>query len=136
MSKPRISEKEKIVLRNTAKDELLRMEMVLTDHATIQTLDSFKNKYNTCETVYKVILAEHQKNKNRNADKKILKVDMRQVPYVLEFAGYSFNKELLSKLFGSDETSAKKLRDAVTHGIDEKAASEIVRIYGYIPVRN
>ena len=53
---------------------------------------------------------------------------MRQVPYALEFAGYSFDKDLLNALFGAKSnkgTTVKKLRDAVTHGFNKDAINEI-----------
>lgn len=139
MSAPKISEQEKIVLRNIANKELKRLELCFTDQGTVQLLDSFKNKFNICETVYKVILAEHQKRKGKS-NTTYLKVNMTQVPYVLSFAGYSFDRTLLSKLFGGKPSAngktVKNLRDATTHGIDEKAVAEIVarkeELFGYM----
>ena len=64
---------------------------------------------------------------------------MTQVPFALSFAGYSFEKELLNELFGSSSKkgmTVKKLRDAVTHSIDEKATKEIFdrkeELFGYM----
>lgn len=54
---------------------------------------------------------------------------MKEAPHALSFAGYDFNRELLNDLFGSasqKEMTAKKLRDAVTHGINQKAVDEII----------
>lgn len=66
-------------------------------------------------------------------------VDMRQVPNALKFAGYDFDKELLVELFGSSSQkgeTVKKLRDKITHGIDETAAEEIItrkdELFGYM----
>ena len=64
---------------------------------------------------------------------------MTQVPFALAFAGYNFDKELLNELFGSSSQkgmTVKKLRDAVTHSIDEKAVKEITdrqnELFGYM----
>ena len=65
MSAPKITEQEKKILRNNAKTELERLEAYLADQCTVQLLDKFKNKFNICESVYKVILAEHQKRKGK-----------------------------------------------------------------------
>lgn len=128
MSKRTITPGEQRTLRDKAKAELLRLEKIMNDSETVQMLDDFKNKFNLCETVYKVVLQErlYWKGKTPNGQ---LKVDMRQAPQTLSFAGYTFEKALLTELFGSKsavgQNTVKKLRDAVTHGVDDKAVEEI-----------
>lgn len=138
MSAPKISEQEKRILRNNAKIELERLEAYLTDQNTVELLDSFKNKFNICETVYKVILAEHQRRKGK-PDTTYLKVYMTQVPHALSFAGYTFERTLLNELFGASSKKGKTvkiLRDETTHGINEKALTEIIsrkdELFGYM----
>lgn len=138
MSAPKITEQEKQILRNNAKTELERLEACLSDQGTVQLLDEFKNKFNICESVYKVILAEHQKRKGKPASA-YLKVYMTQVPYALDFAGYTFDRTLLNELFGASSEkgkTVKKLRDETTHGINEKAVLEIAsrkdELFGYM----
>lgn len=138
MSSPKISEQEKQSLRSRAKAELERLESCLMDQSTVQLLDAFKNQFNVCETVYKVILAEHQKRKGK-LDTSFLKVKMTQVPHALKFAGYDFDRILLNELFGASSKkgkTVKKLRDETTHGINEKAVEEIVarkdELFGYM----
>ena len=126
MSTKKITEQEKIQLRANAKTEVERLENILGNAQTVQLLNVFKNKFNICETAYKVILAEHQRRKGKDPNN--LKLYMTQVPHALAFAGYNFEKELLNDLFGANSTkgmTAKKLRDAVTHGVDQKAVDEI-----------
>ena len=86
MSAPKITEQEKKALRNNAKTELERLEACLADQRTVQLLDEFKNKFNICESVYKVILAEHQERKGKQVTS-FLKVDMTQVPHALILRG-------------------------------------------------
>lgn len=138
MSTPKITAQEKLALRNSARAELERLETCLSDDDTVQLLDSFKNEFNICETVYKIILIKHQNCKKRNISN-FPKIDMRQVPHVFNFAGYNFDKNLLNNLFGvhsNNGSSVKKLRDAVTHGIDAKAVEEIENrkdeLFGYM----
>lgn len=54
---------------------------------------------------------------------------MKQAPHALAFAGYDFDKELLAKLFGAEEKigsrSVKKLRDSLTHSMNDKAVNEL-----------
>lgn len=138
MSSIKISPESQKKLRNNAKAELTRLETIHANIDTIQLLDEFKNKFNICESVYKVVLKEHQLSKGKT-DTNYLKLIMTQVPFALSFAGYSFRKELLNELFGSSSKkgmTVKKLRDAVTHGIDEKAVKEISdrkeELFGYM----
>lgn len=138
MSAPKITEQEKKALRNNAKTELKRLEACLADQRTVQLLDEFKNKFNISESVYKVMLAEHQKRKGKQVTS-FLKVDMTQVPHALNFAGYSFERTLLNELFGASSPkgkTVKKLRDETTHGINEKVVKEIIarkdELFGYM----
>ena len=134
MSAATITEHQKLVLRNKAKAELLRLETYLSNQSTVQVVDAFKNKFNLCETVYKIILAKYIKQKNKSKDS--LKITMKQVPAALKFAGDTFHNALLSEIFGSSSTSIKKLRDATTHGIKKKAVEEIIsrkdELFGYM----
>ncbi len=75
-----------------------------------------------------MVLHEHQ-IRTKGKIQGQLKLDMRQVPYAMQFAGYMIDKNLLNRLFGAENTkgkrSAKKLRDAVTHGVEQAAVDEI-----------
>ncbi len=141
MSKPKITEEEKKKLRDSAKAELERLEAIYSDEEVTKLLDDFREKYNLCESVYKVILAEHQKVKGHK-ETDYLKVTMQQVPHALKFAGYGFDKALLTEIFGAKSQkgktvhTVKKLRDAVTHGIAIEAVQEITdrkeELFGYM----
>lgn len=138
MSSIKISPEIQRNLRNNAKAELTRLESIQNNIETIKLLDEFKNKFNICESVYKVVLKEHQISKGKT-DTNYLKLIMTQVPFALSFAGYSFEKDLLNELFGSSSKkgmTVKKLRDAVTHGINEKGVKEISdrkeELFGYM----
>lgn len=133
-----LTDSEKQKLRNSAKLELQRLENVLLDESTVQLIDEFKNRYNICETVYKILLSEYYKAKGEKP-KGYLQVDMVQAPAALKFAGYTFDKESLNELFGSKSKkgkTVKKLRDATTHGIDKNAVKEILErkeeLFGYM----
>lgn len=139
MANLRISDEDKKALRNTAKSEIERLEYILQQTEDIKVLDAFKNRFNVCESAYKIILAEHQKRKGK-AVTTHLKIDMRQVPSALTFAGYIFEKQLLTDLFGAKASTkgrtAKQLRDGTTHNIDEDMVNEIVtrkdELFGYM----
>lgn len=122
-----ITEEEKIELRNRAKVEMERLEKILSDKETAELLDRYKNRFNLCESVYKVVLREHQ-IKTKGKAPTYLKINMTQAPYAMAFAGYDIDRELLNRLFGAkcvEGQTAKKLRDAVTHGLNQRAIDEI-----------
>ncbi len=124
----KISVDEQIALRGRAKSELDRLETIMNNRQIMELLDRFKNKFNLCESTYKVVLAEHQvKTKGRLPSQ--LKLDMTQAPFAMAFAGYIIDRDLLNRLFGAKcdrGRTAKKLRDAVTHNLEQKAIDEIV----------
>ena len=128
MALTQLDETQKLSLRNRAKDELIRIEKLVADKDKKKLIDDFKEKFSICEIVYKVILEEHQFNKTgKHSD--YLKVTMKQAPHAFAFAGYDFDKELLTKLFGAEEKigsrSVKKLRDSLTHSMNDKAVNEL-----------
>lgn len=126
----KFSENQKINLRNRAKAELERLEKIYMNESNKILIDEFKNKFLMCEYIYKIILEEHQKCKGKDIESRYLKIYMTQVPYALKFAGYNFEKNLLSQLFGPEERigkkSAKKLRDALTHNPNNVNIEELV----------
>lgn len=112
MKNAKISVDEQRKIRVSAKSELELLEKIQGDSTTILLLDSFKNKFNICETVYKVILQKHQDSKGK-PDNGYLKVMMTQVPYALSFAGYTFNKDVLNELFGASAKKVQQLKNCV-----------------------
>ena len=54
---------------------------------------------------------------------------MTQVPHALNFAGYTYDKHLLTNLFGGEDRvgrrTVKKLRDALTHSMSKSAVEEL-----------
>lgn len=129
MPKVKISEKEKRSLRNKAKAELNHMEQVLADDNKREVLDEFKNKFNVCETVCKIILKRYLKEKGEKSTDQP-KLYMSQIPAAFALAGYDFEKNLFTKLFGSENKrgnkAAKMLRNAVTHGLKMEDVDEIM----------
>ena len=97
-----LSSEEQLRLRNKAKTELERLEAVYSEEETKEKINKFKEKFGVCEIVYKVILEDHQYNKTGKHSER-LKVDMKQAPYALDYAGYDFDKDLLTHLFGAEE---------------------------------
>lgn len=134
-----LSSEEKLALREKVKSELKRLEVVYAEDETREKIHTFKEKFGICEIVYKVVLDDHQFNKTGKHPER-MKVAMTQVPYALAYAGYDFDRNLLTQLFGAEEKigrrSVKKLRDALTHSLTQKAVDELVdreeELHGYM----
>lgn len=128
-----------LALRNRARAELMRLEGIFSNEKEKQMIDNFKDKFSICEIVYKVILEDHQYNKH-GIHKDRLRVSMVEAPYALKYAGYDFDKDLLSNLFGSKKDkgsrSVKVLRDLLTHKINRQAVDELRKreseLHGYM----
>lgn len=130
---------KQFALREKAKSELERLEDVYSDDVKREKIQRFKEKFGICEIVYKVILDDHQFNKTGKHPER-MKVDMTQVPYALTYAGYDYDKNLLINLFGREDRkgrrSVKKLRDSLTHSMNQNAIDELLdreaELYGYM----
>ncbi|MBO5609492.1 MAG: hypothetical protein J5929_03810 [Eubacterium sp.] len=121
----KISEKEKSNLKRKTYNELLRLENIINNTDDISKINLFKNYFNVCESVYKVVLKRLTDKKDKD-----LKLDMREIPAAMKYAGYIVDINLLKRLFGSKKlngkNTAKLLRNSVTHGINERAVIEIL----------
>ena len=128
MALTKLDDEQKLSLRNRAKGELVRIENLIAYDDKKRMIDDFKEKFSECEIVYKVILKDHQFNKKGQYEER-LTINMKQAPHVLAYAGYDFDRDFLAKLFGSEgkigSRSVKKLRDALTHSMDDKAVKEL-----------
>ena len=70
MGKVKLSSDEQKTLRKKTKAELNRIEKILTNNENLQLLNDFKNKFNLCETVYKIVLKEYKKKNSGTTIKK------------------------------------------------------------------
>ena len=119
-----LSAEDQLALRNKAKAELERLEGTLADEKLKKKIDDFKDKFSVCEIVHK--------------DR--LQFSMKEAPHALTYAGYDFDRNLLSNLFSGEDhigkRSVKKLRDALTHRVSKSAVEELEKreseLYGYM----
>lgn len=134
-----LTEEEQLILRNKAKAELERLETELSDLETKKMIDNYKEKVSLCEIVYKIIFNEHQFKKTGEHPQR-MQIKMTQVPHALNFAGYTYDKHLLTNLFGGEDRvgrrTVKKLRDALTHSMSKSAVEELrsreQELHGYM----
>lgn len=134
-----LSEEEQLKLRKKAKDELVRLEKAYSNRILREKINEFNNRFEVCEIVYKVILGSYQYAKTGQRQNRLL-ISMKQVPHALNYAGYDFDRDLLSHLFGSEEKvgirTVKKLRDSLTHSANQNAINELIEreeeLFGYM----
>lgn len=128
----RLNADQKKKLQEKAKAELTRLENLYSSKDTAKMIENYKSKYTICEIIYKIFLADYLRNNNKKSSK-YLKVAMTQVPYTLSYAGYDFDYDFLSKIFGSStksgETTAKTLRDNLTHQMKTSSINELKSRY-------
>ena len=138
--KPLTSE-EQLSLRNNAKSEWIRLRDLQADEDALKRIERFKTRFGFCETVYKVLLDEYlYRKEGKRIDPREMGVTMLQAPYALNYAGYDYDRNLLSKLFSSNDTvgkrSAKMIRNHLTHGMKQSAVDEFLareqELYGYM----
>ena len=126
-------------LRGRVKTELERLEAIYSDEVAREKISKFKEKFGICEMVYKVVFADYELSRTGTRPER-MKITMKQAPSALSYAGYDFDRVLLTKLFGAEERigrrSVKKLRDALTHALKQSAIDELMareeELYGYM----
>ena len=134
-----LNEKEKKALREKAKAEYKRLLSIQNDLATLKMINGFNNKFLICEVIYKVILEEYQCSRTGKRSS-VFKIHMNQVIPALSFAGYNFDKALLTPVFGTEKgvgkRTVKSLRDALTHEVSKSAVDELYdrnkELHGYM----
>ncbi|MCR5349351.1 MAG: hypothetical protein K6E20_00005 [Acholeplasmatales bacterium] len=124
----KLSEEEQKKIRNLAKSELERLELIESDSETTKLVDEFKRKFNMCEVIYKVVLKKHQNDINNNTTD-IFRLIISQVKPAMEYAGYKYDDTLMRQLFSTNtkvgERTVKSIRDALTHKMSNSAIDEL-----------
>ena len=128
--KVEIDKDEQYLIRKKIDETIKKMKRQLSDAKVTAIIDRFKNIYNICETSYKCALQEYRKKLDKSIKEQDLKIDMREAPAVLKSIGYAFEKNFLKKLFGGNDkelVSLKKIRNNVTHGLNDKYIDILVK---------
>lgn len=111
------------------------MESIFEPPEHNEKINTFINKFVVCEQIYKIAFC-------RVKGQKCDKIREDTVEVVFKNLNYSFSKDLLKNIFGSEKhsnkRSAKKLRDLFLHEINSSAIKEITTRYdeliGYMDV--
>ena len=94
---------------------------------------AFIDKFTLCDMSCKVVIEHYKKIKKRENEEIKLLLDMRVIPFAMQTCGYSFDRNLLNKVFGGSRSfikkgskSAKKLRDGIVHAMNEDDLKEMM----------
>ena len=119
--------------RKQATKRLRKIENALMDAQLVSAKNAFIEKFTCCEILYKSMLADFKKEKGSCVDEKNLKIDMKELPSVIRYAGLSIDKnKVLDPLFSSsgqyikrNKKSAKQLRNAIVHKLSVEDMEEV-----------
>ena len=128
----KIKTEEQLEIRNKAKQKYLEAKEIFDHNDIKEKLDMIKNQFELCEILYKEVFKIQQyKEKNKIVDR--CKIDMRQVPSAMNYAGYVIDHDLLTKIFGGEDhvgkRSVKKVRDGLTHDLKKSYVKEAIDRY-------
>ena len=128
-----MSKKQK---RAVAEKILFQKEEYLKTNDKLRCRYQFLEKFTLCEICCKAILKEYKKNNKTFSSEKNLKLDMREIPAALKFAGYSIEEEILRLIFAGSGNytkrgckSAKQLRNGIVHNLSESDIEEVCKRY-------
>lgn len=113
------SEKIKIEV----KEHILRAEKI--KQKDMKLIEQFRTKFTICESAYKIM----EQRIGNLKERKNIRLNLRRIKPNIIKLNYDINEELLDKLFGSNgkrgSKSIKKLRDALTHDVNQKDIDEV-----------
>ena len=116
-------------VRGKAVQTITSLEAILGNKDDVDLMNSFKNRFNICESAYKTVLHEYLHDKSVTHKVQNLKLDMRQIPHALSCFGYNADSDLLRRLFSSrainGKKTAKMLRNEMTHNVSRAALTEL-----------
>lgn len=131
-----MSKKQK---RVAAVKALAQKEEYLKMNDKLRCRYQFLEKFTLCEICCKAILKEYKKNNKTYSSETNLKLDMREIPAALKYAGYSIDEALLSIIFAGSgnfkkrgSKSAKQLRNGIVHNLCESDIEEVCKRYLYL----
>lgn len=129
MENKKISFEEENALKKKLKDELDRLNKILLDSNTIELIEKFKSKFQICEILYKLILEKYNIDHGKDIARDKIKLNVNQVKLALKYVNFSLENDIINRLFGSEshvgKRSIKKIRDSLTHNLNNSAIDEL-----------
>ena len=126
------SEDEKKAVRESIKNKIKQVEDDLLKKNLKEAKDMFIEKFTLCEKVYKIVLKQYLKNKEKYQTDEKMKLNIMQIRASLSRAGYQISEDLLNKIFSTvgvyatkGSRSAKLLRNDIDHELSHSALQEI-----------
>lgn len=104
----------------------------LNEHGVRDSRDQFLEKFIICETTYKIVLKKYLQVNNKYTSDGQMRIQLLQVKAALKNAGYSFDENLMERLFSgsgnytvSGQKSARLLRNGIEHEMNVNDLQEV-----------
>lgn len=104
----------------------------LSEHGVRDSRDQFLEKFVICETAYKIVLKKYLQVKKQYTSDGQMRIQLSQVKAALKNAGYSFDEDLMERLFSgsgiytvSGQKSARLLRNGIEHEMNVNDLQEV-----------
>ena len=117
--------------------DLAQYNYLIRDEEIREKISTFLLKYISAEGFYKKLLIAEKENNGKkltDKEKRNLRVVSSDVMRVLDYFGVEYEKEIIERVFGSDESnymscSVKKLRDKLVHKANDNVIRAILERY-------
>ena len=131
-----MSKKEK---RSKVRATLEKKETFIKNQEQTVCRYQFLDEFVLCEVVCKSVVSMYRKNNKTFTSEKDLKLDMKEIPAALKYAGYVIDLDVLNPIFAGSgnyrrrgSKSAKQLRNAIIHNLSEPDVLEMYNRYEYL----
>lgn len=118
---------------------LMNKERCLNDREQTTRRYQFLDDFVLCEIVCKAVLALYKKNNKTYSSDKDLRLDMKEIPAALKYAGYNVDNDILSNIFAGSGNyrrrgtkSAKLLRNGIIHNLSETDVVEMCNRFEHL----
>ncbi|MBQ0065734.1 MAG: hypothetical protein KBT48_08195 [Firmicutes bacterium] len=127
------SREEKASIREEVRKKYAEITQKLEEPGVREVRDIFIEKFILCETLYKMVLKKYLIINKKYNPNHTLTIQILQVKTALSLAGYSFEDNLLEKIFSGagiykkrGSKSAKLLRNGIEHEMNKGDLQEVL----------
>lgn len=131
-----MSKKEK---RTQVQKALTKKETFIKSQEQTVCRHQFLDEFVLCEIACKAVVSMYRKNNKTFTSEKDLKLDMKEIPAAIKYAGYNIDNDVLNVIFAGSGNyrkrgtkSAKQLRNAIIHNLSEPDVLEMCNRYEYL----
>lgn len=131
-----MSKKEK---RTKVQKVFAKKETIIKCQEQTSCRHKFLDEFVLCEIACKAVVSMYRKNNRTFTSERDLKLDMKEIPAAMKYAGYSIDNDVLNVIFAGSgpyrkrgTKSTKQLRNAIIHNLSEPDIQEMRNRYEYL----